>query len=104
MPPSRRAHDPRPALIGAALGPFAWKGWTEEMVARRIVAALDREPWPVPRSDERVEVVQDALADCRWRVLSSAGLARRAIAALDAWQQRRQWLDIELAWLLDEAS
>jgi hypothetical protein len=104
MATRERAHDPRPALIGAALGPFAWKGWSEEMVARRIVAALDRDTALPPHDDERVDVVQDALADCRWRVLSSAGLARRVIAALDAWHQRRQWLDIELAWLLDEAS
>jgi hypothetical protein len=30
-------------------------------------------------------------------------VCRQALGALDAWRQEREWLDIELTWLLDSS-
>jgi hypothetical protein len=110
--------DPRLAAIGAALAPYEWQNLTTEMLARRIVAAVDRhcverelsripgvarsahEVEPASRDDERVPVVAEALDACRWRSLMLAAVCNQAVVALESWQRRRDWLDVELAWLL----
>src|SRR4051794_32166506 len=113
-----REPDPRLAAIGAALAPYDWQRSTTEMLARRIVAALDRhfverelaripgvarsahKLEPVSRDDERVPVVAQALDGCRWRSLMLAAVCNQAVVALESWQQRRDWLDVELRWAL----
>jgi|SRR5829696_6718026 len=110
MPWSGAGSDPRLALIAAALGSVAWKGWSEQALAGRIVGALDGRPAdgrPAPAlgrdGDDRIDVVRAALRGSAWRLRSAAAVARRALAALDAHHARMACIDIELAWLLDEA-
>jgi hypothetical protein len=114
---SQRAttRDPRLAVIGEALEPYAWRRLSADMLSRHVLAALDghflheqigvsgehpREPAPL--GDERVRVVADALQGCGWRGLTLAAVGAQALRALDAWCDRRRWLDIELAWLLGD--
>src|SRR4051794_39173423 len=112
--------DPRLGAIAGALGPYAWQRLDAEMLARHIIGALDR--WwvtrelgpaglasegagdvePAPRDDERVTAVAHGLRGCPRRSLTLEAVGRQALSALDAWRHRRAWLDVELAWLLDE--
>ena len=71
-----------------------------EMLARQLVAVLDRRADPADRGNERVEVIAEALGSFRWRALTLAAVMRHSLAALEASKARRDWLDIELAWLL----
>jgi hypothetical protein len=104
--PQSRLDDSRIAAIGAALGPNGWRSLSAELVARRIIAAIDApdDPDPAlpPYDDERVQLVHWALTRCVWRSFTNAGVARYALAELGAWRERRTWLDVELAWLLDD--
>jgi hypothetical protein len=106
--PQSRFENPQVAAIGEALQPYAWRSLSPQMVARRIVGALDvenrqpSEPFePAPANDERVDVIEWALSRCGWRAFTIEGIARHSLAALRTWRQERAWLDIELAWLLD---
>ena len=112
-----RHDDPRIEVTRAALAPYGWQGLSSEMVARRVVAALDRhwvdqelartcgvssaveEVEPASRDDERVAVLMQVLRQCRWRSLTVTALSRQALAALDAWERERAWRGIERAWL-----
>jgi hypothetical protein len=87
------------------------------MVARRVVAALDRhsvdqelaritgvatpagEVEPASRDDERVRALTPGLGQCRWRSLTLTALCRQVLATLDAWERERAWRGIERAWL-----
>jgi hypothetical protein len=104
--------------IEESLEPFAWRRLSTEMLARYIVAALDRQSLrselaaicdppdvggplePASSDDERVEVVVEALSMCPWRSLTSAAVGGQALRALEAWRERLSWLEIELSWLL----
>ena len=112
--------DPRIAATARPLEAFAWRRLRTEMLARYIVAAATRY-WlraelspisdppdidgplePAPIEDERVEVVVEALDACPWRSLTLAAVVSQALRALEAWRVRRDWLDVELSWMLDE--
>src|SRR5215217_4935299 len=115
-----RGNDPRLGAAHDTLAPCAWRRLSTEMLARLVVGALyghwvDQELGricgapgepalvePASRDDERVAVVARALDGCRWRSLTLAAICRQSLAALDAWRRDRQWLEIELACLLDE--
>ena len=116
-----KAHDPRVAAACAALGPYPWRGFTPEMLARRVLGATDRYgvtrllatlpgagegPWgpvePVEREDPRVDLLLELLASHRWTQLTLTGLCTRLVGVLDEWRERRQWLEIERTWSLDE--
>jgi hypothetical protein len=113
-----RTDDRRIGAITAALAPYAWRRLSTEMLARRIVGAVDRD-WvqvelaqaceiydavsevePAEPEDDRVAILARALQEFAWRSLTLLGLCRQALMTLDAWRWQRQWLDIELAWTL----
>ncbi|MFI1168680.1 hypothetical protein ACH4UM_35250 [Streptomyces sp. NPDC020801] len=87
------------------LRPYAWRRLTPEMVSRRVLAAVDGHGMagalPVPRHDERIDVLVGFLSRCRWRGLTVGALSLQLVAALDTWRQESQWLEVELRWLLD---
>lgn len=112
------ADDRRIDAISASLAPYTWKRLSAEMLARRIIGAVDRD-WvhvelgqacgiydlggegePAGPDDERVPIIARAMQECGWRSLTLLGVCRQALMALDAWRLERHWLDIELAWLL----
>jgi hypothetical protein len=114
-----RADDPRLVVIRESLAPYAWQRLSTEMLARRLIAAHDRN-WleqeltavygmpderdavePASRDDERLWIVARALHECGWRSLTLCAVCRHALAALDSWRRQRQWLEIELAWTLE---
>ena len=99
---------------------YPWWGFTPEMLARRVLGAVDRlrvldlvagvpgtRPGavghlePVDRGDERVEVLVEFLAAHHWRELALAALCRQLLGVLDAWWLRRGWLEVELGRLND---
>jgi hypothetical protein len=99
----------------AELEPFAWRSLTPEMLARRVLGAVDRhsvatllqaadpEPTrgrrggePVDRGDERVGVLVDFLATHLWRGVTLPCLVRQLLGALDVWWETRQRLEAEL--------
>jgi hypothetical protein len=103
------------AAVTAELKPFEWRSLTAEMLARRVVAAVDRrcvhellqsklgptqETWEcgdaTGRSDERVEVLIEFMSEHRWRTWALPFLARQLLGTLDAWWARRQRLEVEL--------
>ncbi|MGA9857911.1 MAG: hypothetical protein WBQ18_08600 [Solirubrobacteraceae bacterium] len=115
-------NDPRIGVIAETLERFAWRRFSVDAVARQIVGALDRH-WldqelasicGVPRApspihpadpgDERVGVVVEALRRCLWRDLTAAAVGSQAVCALESWREQRNWLDIELGWLLDDTA
>ncbi|MCX4695667.1 hypothetical protein [Streptomyces sp. NBC_01408] len=91
--------------MSEALGPFAWRGLTPEMVSRRALAAIDghgvADAAPVTRLDERIDVLVGFLAGCQWRSLTTAALSRQLVTAFDAWHHESQWLEIELRWSME---
>jgi hypothetical protein len=110
--------DPRVVALSAALQPYAWTQATPEMLARRVVAILDRYwlltelPGPPPRAwigelkpaapgDERVAVLVAGLRALRWRMLTRTALCRQLVSTLELLSVRRELADIELSWLLD---
>jgi len=110
------------AAVCSALEPIAWKRLTAEMLARRVVGALDRQRVAdllaevaevaavslpdepplelVDRTDERVAVLVAAMASFQWRSLTRAGLCRQLLDALDAWWLSRRWRAVEQSWLM----
>lgn len=94
--------DRRVAAACAALGPYRWRGFTPEMLARRVLAATDRDgitrllatvpgartgPWgqvePVDREDPRVAPLTGFLASHGWTHLTLTGLCTRLVGVLD---------------------
>ena len=115
--------DPRTAAVSAALAPYAWQSFGAERLACHVVGALDRHEVQrlagsvtgvhaggsevaeaAEAHDERVDVLVEFLAAFPWRALSVGGISHRLVEVLDGWWQRRQWLDVELAWLLEPGS
>jgi hypothetical protein len=113
--------DPRVAEIAAQLAPYPWRDFTEQMLARRVVGAVDRvrvtafladlagtdigpvDPLePAEPGDERVDVLTQVLRDRRWRGLALDRLSEVLLAALDGWYRDRDELDRGLRRLLGE--
>jgi hypothetical protein len=108
------------AAVAIALEPYAWRELTDRMLARRVVAAVDRHDLlrflarlpgavagdclPVEAADgddERVDALVLALQGQGWRGWSLARLCTEMTAALDAWHAQRQALESDLRRLLD---
>jgi hypothetical protein len=96
-----RLDDARMACIEAAFRRFAWRRMSVRAVAFRLVADIDGDVAAV--DDDRVWMVERALAACRWRGLTLVGVAGQAAAALEIWHASCRLLDLELARLLDSA-
>jgi len=97
--------DVRVRAVSEALGPYAWREFTPEMVCRRALATLNGRTvtgaQPVSRPDEWTGALVAYLARYRWRSLTVSGLSRLLVTALDMWWYESQWLEVELRWLLD---
>jgi hypothetical protein len=117
----RLSTDARAAAVAAALSPYAWRQFTAQMVARRVVAAVDRHGLhdfvsnlpgadvgdcapvePADANDERVEALVHLLAARNWRAYTLGWLCAELTAALDAWRTARESLDSALRQLMDE--
>ena len=89
------------AAIATALEPYPWRRFTPEQLARRALAARDRQgladlldslpgiaagPWPeqepVAHDDPRLPVLVDFLAAHRWTQFSLVALSRQLVAVL----------------------
>src|ERR1700710_2537167 len=103
-------------LLGAVcseLEPFLWRALTSEMLARRVIGAMDRrcvlalleatagpgpggsgDVEPTDRHDERVAVLVAFLAEHRWRTWTLSRLAQQLVGTLDTWWARRQCLQL----------
>ena len=109
---TRTSTDGPAALVAAALAPYAWREFTDRMLARRVVAAADRhdltvfvaaEPGtdvgdfgpahPADDRDGRVEAVVRVLDRLRWRGSSLDRLCAELVAAVEAWQTARNSFD-----------
>jgi hypothetical protein len=103
----------------AELEPFEWRSLTPEMLARRVLGAVDRQRVqtllestpglgaadggggePVSRADERVGVLVDLLSAHRWRSWTLPFLARQLTYALALWWEHRRRLEVELSRLV----
>jgi hypothetical protein len=97
--------DARAAAVAEALAPFRWRDFTDRMLARRVVAAADRDVVlrfvgtipgatagtvgpvePTDRGDPRVGLLVRTLEARPWRGLSLDRLCVDLIAVLAAWQ------------------
>lgn len=92
--------DSQTARIEAAFRSYAWRRMTVRAVALRLVEELVGEA--VAADDDRVWVVERALTACHWRGLTVPGLVGQAVIALQSWHASCRWLELELAWLLDD--
>ncbi|MEU7728432.1 hypothetical protein AB0B78_24820 [Streptomyces sp. NPDC040724] len=95
--------DIRVCAVANVLSPYEWRRLTPEMVSRRALAAIDdpetTDPVPVPRHDERIDLLVDSLVRCRWRSLTAEAVSRQIVTVLDACHDESRWLEIELRWL-----
>jgi hypothetical protein len=117
----RWSADARVTTIAAQLAPYAWRDFTDRMLARRVVGAVDRfrvtsflaglagtdvgpvDPVePAHAQDERVDVLTWVLRGRHWRGLSLDRLCGDLLAALDDWHRQRDELDRELRRLLED--
>jgi hypothetical protein len=108
------------AAVAAALAPYAWRELTDRMLARRVVAAVDRHDVlrflacvpgtdagesplfePAEARDDRVDALVLALEDQVWRAWSLARLCAELVTALDAWHAEREALESDLRRLLE---
>lgn len=113
--------DPRAAAVIAEVAPYAWRGLTDAMLARRVVGAADRysvvrlihsvpgaavgelHPLePAASSDPRVRTLTASLRTRRWRDLSVDRVCAHLLAALDAWPAGRESSDPGLGRMLDD--
>jgi hypothetical protein len=95
-------HEESVAAVFAALNPYAWRNFTPELVARRVVAACDRQdlidllrsvpgavvggwedqPEPADPKDPRVLTLVEFLERHRWTRLRLDILCRLLLAVL----------------------
>jgi hypothetical protein len=113
--------DARVEAAAAELAPYGWRDFTDRMLARRVVGAVDRhgvtgfltglpgtdlgEAGPVEPADpgdERVDVLVRVLEDRHWRGLSLPRLCADLVGALDEWQTQRDAFHSDLRRLLEE--
>jgi hypothetical protein len=106
--------------VAATLAPYAWREFTDRMLARRVVGEVDR--WvvigflsgvpgtdigiegavePAEAGDERVDALLWALDGQQWRGWALARLCAELVAALDAWDAERESLESDLRRLLE---
>jgi hypothetical protein len=108
------------AAVAATLAPYAWREFTDRMLARRVVAAVDRYDVlhflagipgadagdsPVVQAadadDERVDALVLALDGQLWRWWSLARVCAELMAWLDDWHATRESLESGLRRLLE---
>lgn len=96
------------AAVTAALAPYAWRGFTEGMLVRRVLGAVDQHvvtnfvstvpgaeigsatpPEPAEPDDARVNALVRMLEGRRWRRFSLDRLCADLISSLTAWQAER---------------
>jgi hypothetical protein len=106
--------------VASALAPYAWREFTDRMLGRRAVAAVDRydvlrflaripgaEAWdsppvePADACDERVDALVLALEGQVWRGWSLARLCAELMTRLDDWHAERETLESGLRRLLE---
>lgn len=116
-----RSADEAAAAVAATLAPYAWRGFTDRMLARRVVGAVDRfvvlgflaglpgadvgieaAVQPAEVGDERVDALLWALDGRQWRRWALARLCAELVAVLDAWDAERESLESDLRRLLEE--
>lgn len=90
--------------VAAALARYPWRRLTPQMVVRRVLATVDGAASTADPDDPRVDPLLTAISGVQWRALSLDALCRLLLAALDDWRVRDAFLDLELAWLLDQDS
>jgi hypothetical protein len=97
--------DARAAAVAEALAPFGWRDFTDRMLARRVVGAIDRyvvlrllstipganagplgSVEPADPGDARVDLLVRRLEARQWRGFSLERLCADLVAALAAWQ------------------
>jgi len=117
---ARSPIDERAVAVAAALAPYAWREFTDRMLARRVVGAMDRhdvvgflstvpgtDPGmveavePADAGDERVDALVCALDGQRWREWSLARLCAHVTFSLETWQAERESLESDLRRLLE---
>jgi hypothetical protein len=110
------------AAVSATLAPYAWREFTDRMLARRVVGAVDRhvvvgflaglpgadagtdEPVePAEAGDERVDALLWALDGHQWRAWALDRLCARLVAVLEAWHAERGSLESDLRRLLEDS-
>src|SRR4051812_1468516 len=113
--------DDEAAVVAATLAPYAWREFTDRMLARRAVAAVDRHdvlsflaripgveagddpPVEVAEADdERVDALVLVLEGQLWRGWSLARVCAQLVTGLDDWHAERESLASELRRLLDD--
>ena len=118
---ARWSADARVAAIAAELAPYAWRDFTDRMLARRVVGAADRysvvsfltdlagtdvgpvDPVePAEPGDERVDGLVRVLEGRHWRGLSLDRLCDDLVVALDGWRARWDAFHHDLRRLLEE--
>ena len=100
------------AVVAAALAPHAWRQFTDDLLARRAVAAMDRHTVvaflsgmpgteigdagalePAEAGDARVAVLVRALNGQQWQDRSLISLCMDLSAAVAAWLAARDGVD-----------
>lgn len=112
---ARSSGDEAAAAVAAALAPYAWREFTERMLARRVVAALDRHDVlfflsgfpradvgllgaaePTEDDDRRVDALVRGLDGQHWRKWSLARLSSGLVCSLEAWHCARDSFTTDL--------
>jgi hypothetical protein len=107
--------------VCSVLAPYEWRAFTPEMLARRVLGAVDQLAVlevidaaeggsvrelagvdPVDRADVRVEPLVAVMTVLRWRDVQLPRLTQLLLDALDQWWVRRDAVDLVIARLLDE--
>jgi hypothetical protein len=115
-----RSGDEAAAAVAATLAPYAWREFTDRMLARRVVAAVDRYDVlqflscipgadagdssmveAAEAGDERVDALVLVLAGQLWRGWSLARLCAELMVWLDDWHAERESLESDLRRLLE---
>lgn len=100
--------DAPAAAVAAVLAPYAWRGFTEPMLARRVLGAVDQHvvanlvstvpgaeigpaepPEPADPGDERVGALVRMLEGTCWRSFSLDRLCADILSSLSGWQAER---------------